>query len=119
MPKERIAGTLTVGKSVMIALREEHGGCWNVQHFADKQQPAAFTLASKHAWRSVRVVKSAKAFFHVAPSAAKKGKAYVVKGDALGVRETKDGFVAADYRAASGKIVSGWVRESELYPATP
>jgi hypothetical protein len=85
-----------------------------VQHFADKE-PASFTLERAFDWTNVRVVKSAKAYFHKAPDASKKQRAYVVEGNAVGVRATRGGFVQAEYVGASGKTTTGWLRADDLY----
>lgn len=117
-PKERISGTLTIAEDVKIGLKEEHGGCANVEHFADAE-PASFALDHARAWTRVGVVKSAKANFYTAPDAATAERTYVVKGDGVGLRESRDGFVHADYLGTNGKTTSGWLRADDLYPTSP
>lgn len=115
-PKETIAGTLLVkgAKTVAVSLEENHGGCWNVENFAIQAAPATFSLEKAHAWKSVRVVKG-KAYFHDAPDKAKKRKAYVVEGDGVGVLETKPGWAKVEYLGAKGKVVAGWIAETDLF----
>src|SRR3974390_551574 len=88
-----IAGRLTAsaGGKVRLTLKSEHGGCGNVWHFADADNPADFTLQSAQPWTAVRVVKAAKAYFSPAPGAPH-GRAYVVKGDGVGVRSVQNGW---------------------------
>jgi hypothetical protein len=110
-----IRGSLTSpgpGK-VSLTLPTEHGGCANVWHFADKSQPADFTLQSARPWISVRVAKAAKAYFYPAPGAAR-GKGYIVKGDGVGVRAAQAGWVQADF-VGETRTSSGWLREQDLY----
>jgi hypothetical protein len=111
-----IKGKLTVtdGKDFKVVLPKEHGGCWNVEHFADSSDPAKFDLAAAHPWTRVAVVKSAKAYFYDAPRATAHRKTYVVKGDGLGVRAGKSGWAEVDYTGGD-KPISGWVKTSDLY----
>ena len=98
---------------VRLALPEEHGGCGNVWRFADKSQPADFDLEHAEPWTSVRVVKAAKAYFYPSPGAAH-GRAYLVKGDGVGVRASQPGWVQADFVGES-RTSSGWLKISDLY----
>jgi hypothetical protein len=118
-PRDAIAGTLTVATpgQVTIALAQEHGGCANVQHFADKGEPADFTLDTAHSWIAVRVVRSKKAYFHDAPETDAHRRAYLVQGDGVGVKAAAKGWLEIDYPNHGDKTVSGWMPESEFYPA--
>jgi hypothetical protein len=111
-----IRGSLTSeGQSkVRVALPSEHGGCGNVWQFADKTQPADFTLQGAKPWTSVRVVKAAKAYFYPTPGAAAHGKGYLVKGDGVGVRAAQAGWVQADF-VGETRTSSGWLRDADLY----
>jgi hypothetical protein len=110
-----IRGSLTRQGSgkVRLALPTEHGGCGNVWQFADKSQPADFELQHAQPWTSVRVIKAAKAYFSASPGAAH-GRAYLVKGDGVGVRASQPGWVQADFVGES-RTSSGWLRASDLY----
>ena len=99
-----------------VDLSDDHGGCWNVRHFADKDQPAEFDLETAHPWISIAVVKSDKAWFFDAPGSAAHRKAYVVQGDGLGVRAIRGQWLQVDFVGGS-KPVSGWIRTSDVYPA--
>ena len=99
---------------VSLTLPTEHGGCANVWHFADQTQPAEFALQSARPWISVRVVKAAKAYFYPSPGAAAHGKAYIVKGDGVGVRAAQRGWLQVDFFSGT-RTSSGWLREEDLY----
>jgi hypothetical protein len=110
-----IRGVLTSqgpGK-VRLALPTEHGGCGNVWQFADATQPADFALQGARPWTAVRVVQAAKAYFYPAPGAAH-GRAYLVKGDGVGVRASQAGWVQADFVGGT-RTSSGWLRDGDLY----
>jgi hypothetical protein len=115
--EEVVMGTLSRESdgSINVRLATEHGGCWNVQHFADKDQPAEFTLATAYPWVSVAVIKSARAHLYHSPADKAPRKAYVVKGDGVGVRAMRPGWLQVDF-LGGGKPVSGWIRSSDVYP---
>ena len=115
-PGDAIAGRLVKDGQggFQLRLASEHGGCWNVQHFADKEQPADFTLATAYLWRSIAVVKSAKAYFFQTPLSKAPRKTYVVKGDGLGVRAVQPGWLQVDF-VGSGRPVTGWIRSADVY----
>jgi hypothetical protein len=115
-----IQGTLNPAQtdgsaSMKIKLEKEHGGCPNVQKFAEKGG-AEFRLDNPGKWFAIRVVSAAKSHFHDEASDAKKRKAYVIKGNPVRVYDMKPGWVFAEYRA-EGKTTSGWIREADLFPA--
>ena len=112
-----IKGKLLVDASQKLTLRlqSEHGGCGNVRHFADAADPAEFTLDSGHAWTAVAVVKSERAYFFATPESRTHRKAYIVKGDGVGVRARKPGWLEVEYIDPDGKSVSGWIREADVY----
>jgi len=116
-PEEVVMGTLSRESdgSVNVRLVTEHGGCWNVQHFADKDQPAEFTLQTAYPWVAVAVIKSARAYLYDSPISKVPRKAYVVKGDGVGIHGRRPGWLQVDF-VGGGKTVSGWIRSSDVYP---
>lgn len=119
-PKEVIHGVLqqetSSGKpAILLKLQEEHGGCWNVQHFASDQ--STFALTDQGNWESIRIVASKKAYFYDDPSTPKPRKAYAVTGNALRVFETREGWVRAEYVSSSNQITHGWIHERDLFSA--
>ncbi|WP_066803203.1 hypothetical protein [Sphingomonas asaccharolytica] len=116
-PDEVVMGTLSRESdgSLSVRLATEHGGCWNVQHFADKDQPAEFTLQTAYPWVSVAVIKRARAHLYDSPISKAPRKAYVVKGGGVGIRASRPGWIQVDF-LGGGKAVSGWIRSSDVYP---
>jgi hypothetical protein len=120
-PKDLITGSLTPVESdgaaaLKIKLPKEHGGCWNVEHFAD-DDGASFQLEAPGKWKTIRVVSAQRAYFHDDASESKKRKAYAVKGNPLRVYESRPGWVYAEFGNPDGKTTAGWIKESELFPA--
>lgn len=109
-----ITGKLEVAdnKTIKIHLPDEHGGCWNVQHFADAE-PAVFTFDQAQPWIEIRYVQSDKVSFFDRPGAAAPRKAYLVKGDVVRISKLQDGFALCSYTGGK-KETTGWVNLKEL-----
>jgi hypothetical protein len=119
-PKEVIHGVLELASSsekaaIRLKLEEEHGGCWNVQHFASDQ--AIFALTEQGNWESIRIVASKKTYFYDDPSSSKPRKAYAVTGNALRVFEARAGWVRAEYVSPENRRTHGWILERDLFSA--
>jgi hypothetical protein len=116
-----IAGTIdpasTDGNELAIRLKEEHGGCWNVRHFADAEA-ASFAAGEKGEWREIRIVSSATAVVHDQPRADTARAAYVVEGNALRVHDSISGWIRAEYRGDRGRT-TGWIRDEDLFSSLP
>jgi hypothetical protein len=120
-PKDVIKGVLedmsSNGKpAIRLTLEEEHGGCWNVQHFASDQ--LTFVLTERGTWESIRIVASSKAFFYDDPLSPKPRRSYAVTGNALRVFDTRNGWVKAEYVSPENRRTLGWIRERDLFSAT-
>jgi hypothetical protein len=116
-PEQQITGKLfpQAPDKLTLRLSAEHGGCWNVMHFADDDNPAEFTLAARHPWLSVAVIRSDRAYFFDTPMSPQHRKDYVVKGDGVGVRAAQAGWLRVDFLGQK-KITSGWIRKADVYP---
>jgi hypothetical protein len=132
-PDRRIAdpvirGTIAFGaangrRTATIALAEEHGGCWNVQRFADTGG-ASFEFDRSGAWLAIRVVSAPRAYFHTEAKNSTRRKAYVTTGDPVRVLQRVSGWVRAEYTGAESgggdtPKTAGWLREADLFPDTP
>jgi hypothetical protein len=100
--------------SVLLRLKQEHGGCWNVNPELAKPEGTELAAQDSTSWIEVRVVSANRAHFFQAPGSAPT-KVYVVRGDGLGILQKKPGWVYAEYQ----KKTKGWVQESDLFPAAP
>jgi hypothetical protein len=116
--EETINGQLTFNAdgSVSIHLESEHGGCWNVNHFADKD-PSNHSLDKPGSWTSVRVVKLRRAYFHDKADERTRRRSYVVKGNVIKVFADMPGWILAEY--GEEKTSKGWIKESDLYDFRP
>lgn len=100
-------------KELTLVLHSEPPGCANVQHFSNPKALASFRQIKPYHWKSIRIVKSTKAPFHSAPKDKAVKKSYIVKGDAVGVIESRTSWIKAEFLGK--KIVSGWLKASDFY----
>ena len=117
---EHIRGVVTFPRpgAVTLALQSEHGGCWNVRHFADRNDPATFHLMRSFAWRSIRIVRAARAYLYPRPSMSASRRSYLVRGDGVGVTGSAVGqteWLPVDF-LGNGQRRSGWLRSADLDP---
>ena len=103
-----------------IKLEEEPGGCGMAHPFTRNGVGGdEFELSTPGQWRAVRVVSAKRAFFHKAPNARAKAKAYVVKENVVRVFKVQPGWVEAEFSTGTERIVRGWLKESDLFPLKP
>lgn len=116
-PTDMIEGVLVPesGNKFIVRLADDHGGCWNVQHFADKTEPAEFYLQTAYPWIAIAVAKQKRAYFFDAPDRKTHRTAYIVQGDGVGVRAVRGQWLQVDF-IGGNKPVSGWLRTSDVYP---
>jgi hypothetical protein len=107
-----IGGTLRIitGSEVSVKLPQEHGGCWNVQHFAD--EPAAFGLTEKTDWLEIRYVTAGKAYFHTDTLESTRRKAYVVTGNVVYLDRVAGQWAHCRYYGKS--VTAGWIKLDQL-----
>lgn len=109
---DMISGTIEIidNKTIKISLPEEHGGCWNVQHFADK--PEEFGLEKKTTWTQIRYIDNPKSYFYKDQSNINRTKIYLLKGDIIYVNKIENGKAFCTYFGK--KITKGWINISDL-----
>ena len=120
-PSYTINGYISLPKNnniLSIHLDTDPGGCWNVQHFADKAIPS-FKLIKQRNWIDIRIASSDRTYFYAKPNLKDKKKAYVIKGNVLKILAKKRSWLHAEYKSDAGKVTKGWIRESDLFPNTP
>ncbi len=93
-----------------IKLPEEHGGCWNVHHFADEK--VTFTLEKHISWIQIRFIVSDKAHFYSDKTINKKLNSYAIKDDLVCVDRIDGEWAYCTFYGKS--IVKGWIRIEDL-----
>ncbi len=97
-------------KTAGIKLHEEHGGCWNVQHFADEQ--VKFSLERQITWTQIRFITIDKTYFYADKSIDKKQKSYLIKNDFVCIDKIEDEWAHCTYYGK--KITKGWIKTADL-----
>lgn len=107
-----IEGTLEIvdPKNLTIQLSDEHGGCWNVEHFVT--EPVAFELGAEKNWFQIRFVKADKSYFYKNTSSDKKLRSYLVKGDFVCIEKIEKD--RAYYTYLGKKRAKGWIMLKDL-----
>ena len=109
---DSIAGKITLqsAERFLIRLEAEHGGCANVQHFADDS--LVFQLYRPAPWIQIRWVQQEFAYFYSGPAAEKKKKTFLRKEQLVYIDKVKGKWVHVI--AHEKQHLSGWLRMEDL-----
>lgn len=116
---ELTATEISGKRGINIRLFGEHGGCWNVAPVLKDEEGLDLELTEPGDWESVRMIASAKAFFHTAADAKTKQKAFVVKNDVVKLLNVKGDWAEVAYTSKTGRSTAGWILAASLYAAEP
>lgn len=110
--EDTISGQIEIvnNKTIKIKLPSEHGGCWNVQHFAD--EPVSFDIEKKTEWTQIKYVVTNKTYFYSEKSENKKRKSYLVKNDFVCIDKTEGNWTYCTYYGMT--ISKGWIKTEDL-----
>lgn len=97
-------------KAIRIKLSSEHGGCWNVQHFAD--EPVLFNMMKKTEWKQIKYVVTDKTYFYSEKLENKKLKAYLVKNDFVSIDRIEGNWAYCTFYG--NRITKGWIKTTDL-----
>ncbi len=107
-----IEGTVEIinNKTIRVKLSEEHGGCWNVQSFADES--IEFELKNNISCIQIRYVNVVKTYFYSEKSIDKKQKAHLIKNDFVYVEKIDKDWAYCTFYGK--KQTKGWLKVSDL-----
>ena len=110
--EDSISGQIEIinDTTIKIGLPNEHGGCWNVQHFAD--EPVSFAIEKKVEWKHIKYVVKDKTYFYSEKSEGKKQKAYLVKNDFVCIDKTEGDWTYCTFYGK--RITKGWIKTVDL-----
>ena len=108
--EDLIIGTLEILDSTMVKVQlpDDHGGCWNVQHFTE--EPVSFKLENRFNWIQIRYVENKKSWFY--SDKKRRTMSYVIKGDPVCVEKIENGWAYCSY--FGNKTTKGWLLLSDL-----
>lgn len=106
-----VPGTVTLLSDTSFSIKtSENPGCSDrIADFA--MDGKTLLLKKRQVLAQIRVVQSAKAYFHSEPDKAKRRKAYLVHGNEARVTETRSAWLKVEF----GKTI-GWISETDMYP---
>lgn len=116
-----LAGHITAnntGVTLAIPDGQNHAGCMNVLMPEIATGLELETTQQTH-WQTLMQVSSPRTYLSSTPDAATRRKAWIVKGDVVGVIQTQGGWTEVEYPVNSGKMTHGWVNSNDVQPLTP
>ena len=107
-----VEGTMEIinNRTFTITLPEEHGGCWNVQHFAD--EPVTFALEKQTNWTQIRYIDTDSTCLYKDKLTGKKSKACLIKGDLVFIEKFDNNRAYCIYYGK--KMTAGWITMRDL-----
>ena len=110
--EDRIKGELQIvsDKKIKIKLSEEHGGCWNVVHFAGDF--VNFNLETTNNWKEIRYIDCNKAYFYGAKKESTKKKSFLIKGDIVYIDKIENNWIHCQF--LGNKITEGWLKQKSV-----
>ena len=106
-----IKGELIVdAKKIKIHLGSEHGGCWNVQPFAD--EAATFSIDESKKWIQVRYAIKDRVYFYSEKKESSKNKSYILKGNIVCIEKIEQDWAYCSY--LNKKTTKGWIKLNDL-----
>jgi hypothetical protein len=98
---------------------ENFGGC-GMAPAPDDPNGTPLSQIRATSWTGLDQITAAKSYLHAAPDDGRQPRAYVVKGDVLGVLGTAPGWLHVEYVPPTNltKSVKGWIAASEAAPLT-
>ncbi len=97
-----------------------YGGC-GMAPAPNDPQGTPLSLIRGTGWTALEQIQAPKAFLHAGPADGKMPRAYVIKGDVVGLLGTENGWLHVEYvpPADLTKSVKGWIAGNEAKPLAP
>lgn len=108
----------TTGVTLTIPDGQNHAGCLNVL-MPEIATGLELETTQQTRWQALMQVSGPRAYLSSTPSAATRRKAWIVKGDVVGVLQTQAGWTEVEFVNGSGKTTRGWVSSHDVQPLTP
>jgi len=97
-----------------------YGGC-GMSPAPNDPQGTPLSLIRATGWTAIEQISSPKAYLHTAPADSKTPRAYVIKGDVVGLLGMANGWLHVEYIPPSDltKSVKGWIAADEAATLVP
>lgn len=110
--------TNAMGVTLTIPDGQTHAGCINVLQPEIDTGLELETTQQTH-WQTLVQAVSPRVYLSSTPDAATRRKAWIVKGDVVGVIRTQAGWTEIEFVSGAGKTTHGWVNSNEVQTLTP
>ncbi|WP_072037727.1 hypothetical protein [Enterobacter sp. Bisph1] len=110
--------TNNTGVTLAIPDGQNHVGCMNVLMPEIATGLELDTTQQTH-WQTLMQISSPRAYLSSTPDASTQRKAWIIKGDVVGVIQTHGDWAEVEYVGNSGKTTHGWVSSSSVQPLMP
>jgi len=108
----------STGFTLTIPDGQNHAGCMSVL-MPEIATGLELGTTQQTRWQTLMQVSSPRAYLSNTPAAATRRKAWIVKGDVVGVIQKQAGWTKVEFVNGSGKTTPGWVSSNDLQPLTP
>ena len=102
------------GGSVTLVIpgAREYAGCANVL-MPEIETGIEYTQTRKADWIGLVTISAEKALLQATPEAKAKHKAYVVKGDVVGILGYQDGWAQVEFISDQDRSFKGWINQAQ------
>ncbi len=107
-----------MGVTLAIPDGQNHAGCMSVL-MPEIATGLKLDRTQQTHWQTLMQISSPRAYLSSTPDAATRRKAWIVKGDVVGVIQTQGDWSEVEYIGNSGKTTRGWVNSNETQPLAP
>ncbi|XWJ93357.1 hypothetical protein ACRARH_14735 [Phytobacter ursingii] len=108
----------TDGVKLTIPDGQTHAGCINVLMPEINTGLELETTQETH-WQALAQANAERVYLSSTADVATRRKAWIVKGDVVGVLQTQAGWTQIEFISGTGKTIRGWVNNKEIQPLTP
>ena len=106
------------GVKLTIPDGQTHAGCINVLVPEINTGLELETTQETH-WQALAQVNAERVYLSSTADVGTRRKAWIVKGDVVGVLQTQAGWTHIEFVSGTGKTIRGWVNSKEIQPLTP
>lgn len=106
------------GVKLTIPDGQTHAGCINVLMPEINTGLELETTQETH-WQALAQANAERVYLSSTADVGTRRKAWIVKGDVVGVLQTQAGWTQIEFVSGTGKTIRGWVNSKEIQPLTP
>ena len=108
----------TDGVKLTIPGGQTHAGCINVLMPEINTGLELETTQETH-WQALAQANAERVYLSSTADVGTRRKAWIVKGDVVGVLQTQAGWTQIEFVSGAGKMIRRWVNSKEIQPLTP